>query len=155
MFLNLKFVKPTVADISIMQNIIAPHVEEGIILYRSENEIANTIRSYTLAVLDEEVVGFAALHIYSTKLAEVRMLAVKKEFQKKGIGYKLVEKLLEEGKKLGLKRVLTLTYSESLFTKLGFKVIEKQEIPDHKVWEDCIKCKRFPICKEIALVIDL
>lgn len=138
-----------------MQIIVKPYVEDGTILYRSDNEIANTIRSYTVAKLDGEVVGFSALHIYSTKLAEVRMLVIKDNLQGKGIGYKLVSQLLKEGKSLGLKRVLTLTYSEDFFKKLGFKVIDKNEIPDHKVWEDCIKCKRFPECNEIALVIDL
>ncbi len=138
-----------------MQAIVTPYVEDGTILYRSNDEIANTIRSYTVAKADGVVVGFAALHIYSTKLAEVRMLVVANAYQKQGIGYKIVAQLLQEAKQLGLQRVLTLTYSETLFRKLGFKVIEKIEIPDHKVWEDCIKCKRFPECKEIALVIDL
>lgn len=153
--MSLEFRKPSLKDIPQMQEIVRGYVEKNIILYRSNDEIANMIRSYTLAFKDENLAGFAALHIFSSSLAEVRMLVVKEEFQGMQIGKKIVQELLKEAQNLGLKRVLALTYQEDFFKKLGFKLVQKAQIPEHKVWEDCIKCKRFPQCDELALIIDL
>lgn len=155
MYLEILLSKATLGDISAMQKIVQPYVNDGIILHRSTDEIANTIRSYTLAKTQKQIVGFAALHIYSPNLAEVRMLTVDSKFHGKNIGTMLVKELIEEAKKLQLKKILTLTYEARFFQKLGFKVVEKRQIPEHKVWEDCIKCKKFPECNEIALIIEL
>lgn len=148
----MEFLKPTLKDIEEMIALVAPEIHKGVILPRSAEEMANTIRSYYIAKEGDEIVGFCALHIYSPTLAEVRSLIVKEDFRSKGVGKKLVSLLLDEGKKLGIEEVLVLTYQEGFFKSLGFVVIEKEEIPNPKIWTDCIKCKHFPKCNEIALL---
>jgi len=65
----------------------------------------------------------------------------------------MVEFTLEEARTLGVKEdVLVLTYLPDFFKKLGFVEIEKEGIPEHKIWADCIKCIHFPVCNEVALV---
>ena len=78
----------------------------------------------------------------------MRSLVVKDTYRAQGLGSKLVCEAVEEGKKLGLKEILTLTYRAHLFQRLGFVIIEKSFLPNHKIWADCIKCKHFPICDE-------
>jgi len=148
----MKIVKPTLKDIKKIKDLLAPFIKEGIILNRDEDEIAMNIRSYQVVKKDSEIIGVGALHIYSQFLAEIRSLAIKKEFQKNGIGRLLVEGLLNEAKDLGIKEVLVLTYEKDFFLKLGFVEIEKEAIPDKKIWADCIKCKFFPNCNEVALI---
>lgn len=148
----MEFYKPILKEIEEMIALVAPEVEKGIILPRSAEEMANTIRSYYVAKEGEEIIGFCALHIYSPILAEVRSLIVREDFRSKGVGKNLVTLLLEEGKKLGIEEVLVLTYQEGFFRSLGFSVIEKEKIPNPKIWTDCIKCKHFPKCNEIALL---
>lgn len=148
----MEFCKPTLKDIDEMIALVAPEIEKGIILPRSAEEMANTIRSYYIAKSGGEIVGFCALHIYSQALAEVRSLIVREDCRSKGVGKRLVTLLLEEGKRLGIEEVLVLTYQEGFFKSLGFSVIEKEEIPNPKIWTDCIKCKHFPKCNEIALL---
>ena len=135
-----------------MRVLIAPEVESGIILDRNEDEIATNIRSYTLAYAGEELVGFTALHIHTAELGEIRSLIVKEEFRGKKIGENLIIHALEEAKKLGMKRVLSLTYKQSFFERLGFVEIPKESLPEHKIWADCIKCKHFPVCNEVSLI---
>lgn len=151
----MELLKPMMSDIVHMQQLVRGYIEEGIVLARSDDEVASTIRSYTVAKIDGEIVGFAALYIYTSKLAEVRSLAVKKEFHGKGVGSAVVRALIKEGMSLGIRQVLTLTYQAGFFKKLGFKEIPKEEIWHQKVWEDCIRCKHFPVCNEIALILDL
>jgi len=144
--------KPTLREIIDIQSVLEPYVKEGIILRRDDDEIATNIRSYVLVYSDKKPVGVGALHIFSPFLGEIRSLGVDKDYHSKGIGKKIVNYLLDEAKDLGLKEVLVLTYKKEFFEKLGFIEIEKEAIPDKKIWADCIKCKFFPNCNEIALI---
>ncbi len=148
----IKIIKPTLDNIKDIQEILAPFVREGVILKRDDDEVAMNIRSYMLILYDNEPVGVGALHIYSRFLGEIRSLALKENFQGKGLGKILVSNLLKEAKELKLKEVLVLTYKKEFFEKLGFTEIAKEAIPDKKIWADCIRCKFFPNCNEIALI---
>lgn len=139
-------------DIPAMQLLVAPEVESGVILARSDDEIATNIRSYTLAMDGDLLVGFCALHIHSPNLAEVRSMIIDSRYRGMNIGSTLVEKVCEEGRNLGLREVLALTYQKPFFERLGFIEIPKESIPEHKIWADCIKCKHFPICNEVSLI---
>jgi len=150
--LKIEFQKATLYDIKLMQELVAPEVVSGVILPRSDDEIATNIRSYTLVFDGEMLVGFAALHIHTAYLAEVRSLIIKEHYRGKGIGEKLIEELLQEAKELGLQKVLALTYKQTFFERLGFVEIPKESLPEHKIWADCIKCKHFPICNEVSLI---
>ncbi len=101
------------------------------------------------------LVGYSALHIHTAALAEVRSLVVGEAFRGQGAGRVLVARLLEEGEQLGLSKVFTLTYRRRFFENLGFHEIPKTELPEQKIWADCINCKRFPVCDEIALITQL
>jgi len=151
----IRFIKPTVADIPNMQQLVALEVKNGNILERNSSEMATTIRSYIVAYDEDKIVGFVALHIHTATLCEIRSLVVDSEFRKHGIGTGLINRAIEEAKFYGLKSVLVLTYQQKLFEKFGFKVIAKESIPETKIWLDCIKCKHFPICDEIALTLDI
>lgn len=153
--MKIELKKATLAEISAMQKLVEPEIESGVILLRSDDEIATNIRSYILAYIENELVGFCALHIHTSSLGEIRSLIVKEGYRGKNIGEKMVKFTLEEASSLALKRVLCLTYKQSFFERLGFIEIPKESIPEHKIWADCIKCKHFPICNEVSLIKDL
>lgn len=151
---EIKFKKPKPKDIKAMQNLVAKEVEAGIVLPRSDDEIATNIRSYILACDGERIIGFCALHIHTINLAEVRSLVVSPEFRGFGVGSKLVEEIIKEARHYEIKSVFTLTYRKNFFENLGFKEIPKSTLPAQKIWADCIKCKHFPVCDEIALIYE-
>lgn len=103
----------------------------------------------------EILAGFASLKIFNADLAEVRSLIVAPQFRRRGIARAIVNELLGEAKFYGLKSVFTLTYQKEFFERLGFTEIPKYELPAQKIWADCIKCKKFPVCNEIALIYTL
>ena len=152
---KISYEKAKLSNIHNMRELILPEIENGIILDRSEDEIATNIRSYTLAFRENELVGFSALHIHTVSLAEIRSLVVKDGIRGQKIGENLVKKALEEASYLGIKRVLSLTYKQTFFERLGFLEIPKESLPEHKIWADCIKCKHFPICNEVSLIKNL
>lgn len=146
--------KPSLSDIVTMRNLILPEVQKGIILDRSEDEMANSIRSYNIVRenTSDNIIAFASLHIHSLTLGEVRSLIVSPNYRRRGIATMLIKHILNEAKALNLKEILTLTYQKDVFSKIGFKEIAKESLPNHKIWADCIKCKKFPLCDEIALI---
>ena len=147
--------KAKLTDVKDMQELVLPEVKSGKILFRSDDEISTNIRSYILAKNGGKLIGFSALHIHAPDLAEIRSLIVSQEARGKGVGKELVRKNLQEAKEIGVKKVFTLTYEQRFFEKLSFNEIPKESLPEHKIWADCIKCKHFPICDEIALIIAL
>ncbi len=149
----VRLVKAKLSDIDNMQKLVSKEIEEGIILARSKDEVATNIRSYVIAKDKDRIVGYTALHIHSTHLAEIRSLIVSSAYRGQNIGKKLVEFALNEAKDIGVeKEVLVLTYLTDFFKKLNFIEIPKDTIPEHKIWADCIKCIHFPICNEVSLV---
>lgn len=147
--------KPNVTHIKDMQKLVEADVQNGNILDRSAHEMATTIRSYIAIKYKEEIVAFVALHIHTVELAEIRSLIVKEEFRGMTLGKELISRCISEAKDLKLKKLLVLTYKQKLFETFGFKVIEKESIPETKIWADCIKCKHFPVCDEVSLTLDI
>ena len=152
MRMTLSFRKATLSDIPEMQVLVEPEVVSGVILKRDNDEVATNIRSYQLAFDQDRLVGFCALHIHTTTLAEVRSLIVSNTVRGSGVGSQLIRLALREAKELGLKEVLSLTYQQAFFERLDFKEIPKESLPEHKIWADCINCKHFPICNEVSLI---
>ena len=152
----VKLVKANLSDIFAMQAMVALDVKNGIILERNVDEVATNIRSYILAKVDNKLVGYGALHVHSSRLAEIRSLIVLDGYRGQNIGRKIVEFTLDEARALNvIEEVLVLTYLPQFFIKLNFVEIAKETIPEHKIWADCIKCIHFPVCNEISLVYKL
>jgi len=147
-----KITKATLKDINCLQSLVADEVKNNIILYRDQDTIATNIRSYLLLRKKDKIIASVALHIYSVKLAEFRSLIVQKEYRNRGLGQLLIKAGINEAKELGLKELLVLAYQANFFKKLDFVEIEKNKIPDKKIWADCINCKNFSNCDEVALI---
>ena len=81
------------------------------------------------------VIGCCALEIYSPKIAEIRSLAVQKEFQGRGIATKLVHRCVNRAKSRAIRQVLSITGSHGLFDKLGFKAFNKEKYALFKIFE--------------------
>ncbi len=148
----IKYMPAKLSDIKEMQKLVEPEVRSGVILPRNDDEIATNIRSYTIAKLDDKLVGFGALHFHTDRLGEVRSLIVSQDVRGRGIGKNIVKKNIQSAKEFGAEQIFTLTYKKEFFESLGFREIPKEELPANKIWADCIKCKFFPICDEIALI---
>ena len=152
----IELVKAKLSDIPAMQALVVSEVKDGIILDRTEDEVATNIRSYVLAKDGDKLVGYTALHIHSRRLAEIRSLIVDEAYRGQNVGQSMVQFTLDEAKNIGVEEdVLVLTYLPQFFLKLNFKEINKEVIPEHKIWADCIQCIHFPICNEVALVYKL
>ncbi len=146
--------KGKVTDVKEIQMLINAYADTGLLLPRSLSEIYDFLRDYSVYMEDQgqSVLGTCALHICWEDLAEIRSLAVKEGYWRRSIGSSLVETCISEAKGLGLRDLFVLTYIPDFFKRFGFKTVDKGTLP-HKIWADCIRCVKFPECKEIAMIL--
>lgn len=142
------------ADVEGMKALLDDYAASGDLLARSRLSLYETIRDFFVLREGDALVGLSALHICWIDLAEVRSLAVRRDRQGRGYGRLLVERCLEDARRLGLKRVFALTYRPDFFGVLGFRRVDKSELP-HKVWQDCVHCAKFPDCDEVAVMREI
>ncbi|WP_440713657.1 amino-acid N-acetyltransferase [Gordonia sp. FQ] len=81
------------------------------------------------------VVGCGALHVMWDDLGEVRTVAVDPAVAGRGIGHRLVAKLLDVARDLELDRVFVLTFEVDFFARHGFAEIEGTPVT-HQVYEE-------------------
>lgn len=141
-----------VTDVSGIAEIINGYAEYGIMLHRSLTSLYENVRDYFVAVEDDgRVVGVCGLAVVWADLAEVYALAVASDQRGKRIGPKLVEHCVEEAARLGVRRLMTLTYEQRFFEQLKFEVVDRQKLP-LKVWSECLRCPKNQACDEIAMI---
>ena len=143
--------KATVADVPAMAQLINDNAELGLMLPKSLASLYENVREFVVAIEGDLIVGVCGLSIVWANWAEVASLAVAKDQRGKGLGRQLVEVCLDEAKQLGIPRVMTLTYEKAFFERLGFTVLDRQQLP-LKVWSECVRCPKNQACDEIAMV---
>jgi len=87
-------------------------------------------------------------------LAEIYALAVNPSYRGRRLGSQLVEACVVDAEQLGLSRLMSLTYEQAFFEKLGFLIVDRQALP-LKVWSQCVHCLKNQACDEIAMIHDL
>ena len=141
----------TIHDVPSISDIINSHAELGKMLFKSYAQLFESLRDFAVYEDDGRVVGCVALSIIWADLAEVRSLAVDNDCRGKGIGSKLTQWCIDEARRLQIRKIMSLTYEQRFFEKLGFEVVNKDTLP-LKVWSDCVRCPKRDGCDEIAMV---
>ncbi len=108
------------ADLPAIESFIEPFVDDGKLLPRTYDELTELLPSFFIAELDGQMVGCAALEVYSRKLAEIRSLAVSPDMQGRGIGKLLVDACIELAREKNVLEVMAITSSEGFFKNCGF-----------------------------------
>ncbi len=143
--------KASMRDIPNILALINSYAAKGIMLPRTEFEMSENIRDFSVAYEGEILAGCGALHFYTPTSAEVRSLAVLPEMKQHGIGRAIVEALEKEAHENNLESIFAFTYAPQFFQKLGFAEVERGELP-LKAWKDCLRCPKFQNCDEIAVL---
>lgn len=154
--------RAAIPDVDGMSTLINEFASARIMLARGPLYLYQSIQNYRVITLPgsgddkgrEVVVGCGGLHVLWEDLAEVRSVAVHPALQRKSLGRAIVEILIEDARKLGVKRVFTFTLAEGFFSRLGFHEIPRETLPP-VVWAECSKCPKFYKCDEIGMMLEL
>lgn len=118
----------TPEDADVIHAILRPYVSNRKLFARTEAEVIELTRHGFIAEAGGRAVAFAAVEVYSRKLAEVQSLAVRSEYQGRGIGQVLVGLCVQRAKELGVVEVMAISSSEDFLKRCGFDYA----LPDQK-----------------------
>jgi amino-acid N-acetyltransferase len=141
----------SIHDVPRIQAIVNHHAGLGKMLFKSLAELYESLRDFAVCEDGGQVIGCVALTIIWADLAEVRSLAVDSQHQGRGLGRLLAQWTIDEARRLGIRKLMALTYEQRFFEKLGFRVVDKETLP-LKVWSDCVRCPKREGCDEIAMI---
>jgi len=141
-------------DVPEIHHFLETYAAQGNLLPRTMSELYRHLRDFFVIEMNGRVAACGALEIFTEDLGEVRSLVVDDAYKGKGYGRVLVDRLLDEARTIGLRRIMALTYVPGFFHKLGFQTVAKDTLPE-KVWSVCVKCYKFNSCDEIAVLREI
>ena len=112
------------SDIKKIRLIVDTYASERKLLSKETVTLYENVQEFTVAEVNGEVIGCGALHVLWEDLAEVRTVAVIKEWQGKKVGHEILENILSKAKELGVKKVFCLTFETKFFGAHGFTEIQ-------------------------------
>ena len=107
-------------DISQLAEFLAPFVEAERLIPRTLTELDELYPQFFIAESERQLIGCAVLEIYSSKLAELRSLAVLPEQRNNGVGRALVEACLGRARAANVLEVMAISSKENFFRNCGF-----------------------------------
>lgn len=127
------------SDVPLIQSLIEPLVQERILLGKDRVVFYEALQEFRIAETDDgEVIGCGALHVMWEDLGEVRTLAVADSWLHNGVGHTLLERLQEDARTLGLKRLFCLTFEVGFFTRHGYSPIG-ESVVDPDVYSELVR----------------
>ena len=123
-----------VSDISGIQRLIMPLEHAGVLIHRSKERIEMEVGDYLVIERDGLIIGCAALHVYpGASSAELACLVLHQDYQGEQRGRRLVAKIEEKARKLGITTLFVLTTQTAhWFLERGFDPCSVEDLPEER-----------------------
>jgi amino-acid N-acetyltransferase len=112
------------SDVKEIRALVDSYAAPGQMLSKETVTLYESVQEFVVAEINGVVVGCGALHILWEDLAEVRTVAVSKDFQKQGIGHLILKEITRRAREVGVKRIFCLTFQTEFFGSIGFVEIQ-------------------------------
>jgi len=153
--MNMKLRHARIKDAKAICELVNHYAERGRMLHRSLESTYASLRDFLVLEDDHgRVAACCAVSIFWADLAEVKSLAVAPDYRGQGLGRRLVSAAKRDARKIGMEKIFALTYEKEFFLRQGFKVIDRDTLPE-KVWRECFACPKEDCCDEIAMLLRL
>jgi amino-acid N-acetyltransferase len=121
-------------DVSSLIALIEPFEREGVLVKRDRTEIERDIDHYTIVEHDGVIFGCAALYPYvEARTGEMAALTVSPLSQGQGDGERLLKRIEQRARAMGLKSIFVLTTrTMHWFIKRGFQQVDPEWLPEER-----------------------
>ena len=127
------------SDIKAIRALVDAYTADRRLLSKATVTLYESVQEFWVAVDDDgAVLGCGALHVMWEDLAEIRTVAVDPACRGRKIGHKIVSRLLDVARDLGIARVFCLTFETRFFGSFGFTEIDGAPVP-HAVYEQLLR----------------
>ena len=119
-------------DVGGILQLIEPFERDGTLVRRERTEIERDVANYTVIEHDGVIFGCAALYPYpEARTAEMAALTVSPQVQGQGDGERLLKRIEQRAKSLGLDSIFVLTTrTMHWFIKRGFVQVDPEWLPE-------------------------
>jgi acetylornithine/N-succinyldiaminopimelate aminotransferase len=117
-------------DVAAIWRIIDGYAQQGVLLPRSHEEIADKIGSFHVVVQDSEVVGAAALRDFGAGIGELRSLSVAPEMHGYGFGELLIRAAVAHARQSGIGELYVITAAPGYFARFGWAQLPMDDVPE-------------------------
>ena len=108
------------ADLDAVSALLAPQMENKLLLKRSRQQVEDLLQAGFVAREGGRVIGFAAVEIYSSKLAEIQCLAVHPDWQQRGVGKQLVGCCIDLARRENVLELMAISSRDEFLVSCGF-----------------------------------
>ncbi len=130
-FDRIRAMKPD--DIPEVLRLMQPFVQKGVLIPRDERSLMDTLETFVVYETDGLIHGCASLLEWENSVGEIAGVAVDPEYEKLGIGGKLIMYLISEASRRKFKRLFLLTTrTADWFESRGFIVGSLEDLPEAK-----------------------
>ena len=120
-------------DIPDILRLMEPLMQKGVLLRRNSEDIQEKKADYAVFEIDGQIHACGALHDWGEEQGEIAAIATDPAYTDMGLGRRMVNYLLEQAKKRGLRRVFALTtVTQDWFESLGFQEAPVESLPERK-----------------------
>lgn len=134
--------------------LVEEHLASGRLLPRTPEDLAEHADRFVVIEHAGRVVGCAELAPLSPAVAEVRTLVVDAAWRARGLGTSLVTHVWQRARLAGFATLCAFTHEPSHFVRLGFSIAPHTRFPE-KLALDCVGCRRFRSCGQVAVALQL
>ncbi len=125
-------------DVRAIRALVAPLAEQRVLLNKEAVAYYESVADFVVAESAGRVIGCGAVHVLWEDLGEVRTLAVEPAFLGRGVGTRILDRLVARAHDLGLSRLFCLTFEVRFFSSHGFESIEGQAV-DPAVYAELLR----------------
>ncbi|NCD22717.1 MAG: GNAT family N-acetyltransferase [Spartobacteria bacterium] len=129
---------------------------------RPLSDVLLHIDRFLVAELAGEIVGTASWAVLpelepgKNPSIEIQSVSVRDDFQKQGLGRRLVEAAIARVAEFQPYQIIVLTFTPPFFASLGFVPVSKEKLL-YKLYKGCMNCAKYdnPLtCPEVAMAYD-
>ncbi|MGI9116517.1 MAG: amino-acid N-acetyltransferase [Gaiellales bacterium] len=115
--------RATTHDVGAIRALVDQYAGE-VLLVKETVTLYEDVQEFWVAVDGDRILGCGALHILWEDLGEIRTVAVDQAAKRRGVGGVIVDRLIQQGRDLGIERIFVLTFETAFFASRGFREIE-------------------------------